>query len=637
MTEPTPIDENELLSETNDDASEAPAPNPASAAEEATGSSSSSGLKAVDTGRRVDPGRLAAGAGPPRRRRNAPSSAQDKPAPQALQGTAEETEATRQADVARGHDAARDDRRSEKERGRGAKRGPQTRGQQPRETRKDSPRLDDATIAARDRHTQFDKSGDFAAMLEEAGGFGRSQLQVGDKLDAVVTGIGKESVFFDLGVGRDGWMPIADLMESNGTLTVRPGDRVTAYVVSAGADVQLSKRIARGGVDLALLEEAKLNGIPVQGKVSGVNKGGLEVELGAGARGFCPIGQADLGFIEDPKSFEGKTLSFLVRDVREGGRNVVLSRKALLERERQENAQKLLQQLEVGQVRDGTVTRIQPFGAFVDLGGLDGLVPVSELSWGRVDDPAQILQVGQRVSVEVRKIEDDPKRPGQPRIGLSMRMTAEDPFEAHFHELLVGSSLEGTVRRVETFGAFVELFEGLEGLVHISELSHERVRQVSDVVQPGEPVTVRVLEVDKERRRISLTMREARSVERGASAPAAPLPARGKNVEGIVERIERYGVFVKLGEGQTALLPASETGTSRGTDLQRAFPIGTQLALTVIDVDDRGRVRVSKLAREQADERAELDAYTKAQPGSGAAGFGTFADLLKGKFGNLPK
>lgn len=613
-------------------------------APEASGSADTR-VTAVDTGRRVDPSRLVSKPGVMRRKHDAGPKPR-RAGSEGGEATEGEAEAAAPDAAPASADPGREKRRGPRSEGRregrgrddGARKGRHDRPR--RDERPAGPRapertIDDATIAARERHTTFDTSGDFAALLEEAGPIGRLDVRVGDKLEATVADFGRETVFFDLGLGRDGWMPLAEVLDANGEPTVKVGETVTAFVVSTADGVELSRRIARGGVDLGLLEEAKESGIPVQGKVTGVNKGGLEVELGAGARGFCPIGQADLGFVEDPKSFEGKTLSFLVREIREGGRNVVLSRKALLERERKESAGKLLESLKVGDLRDGTVTRIQPFGAFVDLGGLDGLIPISELSWGHVKDPSEVVKEGDRVRVEVRKIEDDPKRPGQPRIGLSLRAAKGDPWDEHADALVAGATLEGSVSRLESFGAFVQLFEGVEGLIHISELSHERVRTAGDVVQPGEPVTVRVLDVDRERRRVSLSLREAREAARGkdGGAMTAAAPGRGKKVEGVVERIERYGVFVKLDDGPSALLPASETGTARGTDLGRAFPIGTRLSLLVIDVDDRGRVKVSKVAREQAEERAELDAYSRSQGSGAGSGFGTFADLLKGKLG----
>ena len=582
-------------------------------------------LKAVDTGRRVDLTQNSAKRATRRRKSPATDSQQASRPADADNG------AKGAADTSPKMDAKTSEpKRQNRKPARGDKKA------QPKARQMGgSAELDAKLFAQRERRTTFDASGDFASMLAESEDFGQRDIRVGDKMDATVASIGNESIFFDLGMGRDGWMPVADLMDGD-NVAVQVGERVKAFVISIRDGVQLSTKIAAGGIDLALLEDAKNNGIPVQGKVSGVNKGGLQIELGGGARGFCPTGQADLGFIEDLKTFEGQTLSFLVREIREGGRNVVLSRRALLERERAEKAEKLLATLEVGQLRKGLVTRIQPFGAFVDLGGIDGLVPISELSWGHVQDPGDLVSTGDEVEVEVRRIEDDPKNPGKVRIGLSLRAAQGDPWERHSGQIQVGSTLEGKVSRLENFGAFVQLFEGIEGLVHISELSHERVRVPGDIVQPGEPVSVRVLEIDTERRRISLSLKEARearprSSER-ESAPQVPPPARGKMVGGVVERIERYGVFVKLDDGQTALLPGAETGTPRGTDYSRAFPIGTQLSLLVVDVDERGRIKVSKTAREQAEERAELNAYNQSQQSSGG-GLGTFADLLKGKLG----
>jgi small subunit ribosomal protein S1 len=267
------------------------------------------------------------------------------------------------------------------------------------------------------------------------------------------------------------------------------------------------------------------------------------------------------------------------------------------------------------------------FGAFVDLGGVDGLIPISQLSYATVEAVSDVVSPGDSVEVEVLRIEEDPKRPGQPRIGLSLKAAQQDPFDLHADALAVGSEHDGKVMRVEKYGAFVEILPGLQGLVHVSELGYERVRQPGDVVQVGDDVRVRILGVDRGERRISLSIKDAQpepvAADGSALVPGAP-------VEGVVERVERYGVFVRLTGGPQALLPASQTGTDKGTDLAKAFPVGTMLRLRVIEVDDRGRIKVSKKAHDEAEGRAELEAYNRGQTGSGR-GFGTLGDLLEAK------
>jgi small subunit ribosomal protein S1 len=457
----------------------------------------------------------------------------------------------------------------------------------------------------------FDASGDFAAMLDEAGGFQVADVRPGDRVEATLIHIGDETAVFELGAGSDAVLPTKELPEDAAV-----GDTLNLTVLRVDDSVLLSKGSA---ADPAFLDEAQEAGLPVEGKVTGVNKGGLEITLTGGMRGFCPISQADLNYVEEPSSFMGRSLTFLIQSRK--GREVVLSRRALLERERREQAEALKADLHVGAVLDGEVRKVEPFGAFVELGGLDGLLPTSEIGWG-VKDPTEALSVGDRVRVEVIRVEPDEKRKDRLRITLSRRALERDPLDARKGELAAGSVVEGKVSRLETFGAFVELGDGLEGLIHISEMAAERVRQPSDVVNVGDPVTVRVLGVDPERRRISLSLRDPSETQRRQANLK-----EGEKVTGVVSRHERYGVFVELKEheGVRALVPAAETGTERGTDLRRAFPIGSEMSLAVLEVDDRGRVRASVLARARAEEREVIAAHTPKETGS----LGTFGDLFK--------
>lgn len=474
------------------------------------------------------------------------------------------------------------------------------------------------TPPAPQREERPDEELDFAAMLDETGGFGTLDLRVGDRVTAPIIRIGKEDVFFDLGPGQDGVMSRGELVDEQGHLTVKEGDELELFVVKVGATVVLSRRLG-SGVDLIGLEQAHHTRMPVEGKVTGVNKGGFDVDVG-GARAFCRMGQMDLGHVDDPQSFVGQRLSFLITEMQ--GRNLVVSRRLLLEEERKRAAAQLLEELAEGQVRTGTVTRILDFGAFVDLGGVDGLVPLSELSWGHVKSADEVVQVGDVVTVEVRRIEDDPKRKGEKRIGLSLRTSETDPWVTHGGSLVVGATLEGKVQRTEPFGAFIELVGGIVGLAHISELSDARVRHPNDVVKVGDVVTVRVLEVDPERRRLSLSLKE--KVEPGE------LPSRGTRTQGTVTRVESYGVFVSLASGGTALVPAAETGTPPGTDLRRALPVGSVLEVMVTEIDEKGRIKASHTALEREEERAALESYQRKESGGG---FGTFADLFNQKRG----
>lgn len=638
---------------------------------------------AVDTGRRIDPAQLRGGGtirrgekpgaqrggrGPRREpeiirkgKVEAPADGgEGVPSTEAEAGASQtggEERGQGQAE-ARGDAGDRGPREHRGDRGprgdRGDRRGPRRdrgkderggRGERPRGPTKPSLDFSDMAPIVVQRDPNEDV-GDFAAMLAQTGPIDRVDVRVGDKVRATCVHVGSETVFFELSRTQEAQINLAELLDEEGNLKIQVGDRLDAFVVGLSDGIHLSTKLGKDQIDVGMLEQARAAQMPVQGTVSGVNKGGLEVTLAGSARGFCPIGQVDLNFVDDPQSLMGKTLSFLVREVKENGRNIVLSRKALLEKDRKEQAAKTLAKLVVGQQVKGVVTRLQPFGAFADIGGIDGLIPISELGWSHVKDPSEVLKVGDQVTVEVRRIEPDEKRPGQMRISLSLKAAQPDPFMAHLDEMHPGTMLVGTVKKLETFGAFVELFAGVQGLVHISEIADRRIVHPRDVLAVEEQVQVRVLDVDPGSRRISLSMKEAPAELEGGEEPArerierprGPRVARGQQVEGTVDRIERYGVFVKLdplpgsdGKEISALLPASETGTPRGADLGKALPLGTKLSLLVIDVDDRGRLKVSKVAREQAEERALVDAYKSDKKAGGGSGLGTLGDLLKAR------
>lgn len=361
---------------------------------------------------------------------------------------------------------------------------------------------------------------DFAAMLEQYGDAKPLRLSVGDRVSAKVIHLTKDTVFFQLSHADEAFMPRVALGERE----VEIGDTIDAMVVSTRDGIELGLKLGRDLASLDMLEQARAGKVPVEGTVTAVNKGGLEVKVGS-VSAFCPLGQIDLGFVDEPDKLIGKTKQFLVRELREGGRSVVLSRRALLEAERREKAAALRDKLAVGQRLTGKVSRVADFGLFVDLGGVDGLVPMSELSHARVDDPRRIAREGDEVTVQLLRIEDDPKRPGQQRIALSIKATQPDPFDAVAGSLQVSSIVEGRVVKLEPFGAFVEIAPGVQGLVHVSELSYKRVRHPGDVLEVGREVAVRVLAVDHDKKRISLSLRQAGGKDEAAAAAASREPS----------------------------------------------------------------------------------------------------------------
>jgi small subunit ribosomal protein S1 len=248
-------------------------------------------------------------------------------------------------------------------------------------------------------------------------------------------------------------------------------------------------------------------GMIVEARVTGTNKGGLSVEVNR-IRGFMPISQIDLYRVENAEQYVGQTLRCEVQEVKPDERNLVVSRRILLEREREENREKLWKELAEGQVRQGVVRNIKEFGAFVDLGGVDGLLHIGEMSWARIKDPTEVVQLGQSVKVVILKIDREKRK-----LSLGLKQLQPSPWDNIHDKYPHGSRVKGKVTRVQDFGAFVELEPAVEGLIHISELSPTRVRRVIDIVKPGQEVEVVVVSLDPGQRRIGLSLKAALAQE----------------------------------------------------------------------------------------------------------------------------
>ncbi|SES93407.1 small subunit ribosomal protein S1 [Stigmatella erecta] len=489
----------------------------------------------------------------------------------------------------------------------------------------------------------------FEAQVKEGGVPARRSVRIGEKVTGKIFQLGADTAFVSLdGVKSEAMIELRELKDDEGILRYGVGDPIEAHVIEAGArGVLLSRTLAKGSASMAMLAEARASGMPVEGMVLSVNKGGVEVAIGD-VRAFCPISQLDLRFVEKPDQFIGEKLTFRVTEVRE--RNVVLSRRALLEEEQRKQAEQTRKTLAEGKVIKGKITGVRDFGAFVDVGGVEGMIPVSEMSYQRVGHPNDVVKVGDEVEVEILRIEaGQPNSPDKAkqkeRITLSLRARQEDPFKVALAELKEGDRLQGKVVRLQQFGAFVELRPGVDGLVHISALSDRRIAHPRDVVQVGETIWVTIEKIDPNEKRIGLRKiseeeaqrpPEERTAAPAAAAksaePAAPRPKVGQVVTGKVDRIEPYGVFLAFPGGK-GLIPAAETGTDRGTDLRKHFSLGQEVKVAILDIDASGKIRLSITAAERAEERAELDAWQKSQKPSGAGGkgFGTLADLLKNR------
>lgn len=361
-------------------------------------------------------------------------------------------------------------------------------------------------------------------------------ISPGMKVKGRVVAVGDEWLTIDFGGRSEGVAKAGAFRKEDGSLEVAVGDELDMFVIESGDQIVLATSLHPEAREAAnQLREAKAKGMPVSGRVSGVNAGGLEVNLN-GARGFCPMSQIETGFCEDPTIYVGRTLEFLVTSVEDGRGGAVLSRKKLLRRQEDARGRKLLKNLEPGQELDGTVARLEPFGAFIDLGGVDGLVHVSEIRHERVGHPNQVLSPGDKVRVKVLRLEKDKK--GRKRIALSMKACAPDPWESAVEQFQPGTKVTGTVARLTDFGAFVTLAPGIDGLVHVSQASDHRIEHVREVMKPGDSVEVHVLNVDPERRRISLSVREPGAPSRATLdvEPGRPRRERGRRGRGPEKR-----------------------------------------------------------------------------------------------------
>ncbi|HZX65433.1 MAG TPA: S1 RNA-binding domain-containing protein, partial [Myxococcales bacterium] len=477
-----------------------------------------------------------------------------------------------------------------------------------------------------------DESADFGALFRETEKTGekRERLRLGQKISAKVAHLGAEIGYLDLGGKGEAIIDLRELRNDAGELLVHPGESIDAYVLSLGDGAVVLTRSVPKGAGREALQQALESKVPVEGTVTAQNKGGLEVDLG-GLRAFCPASQVDVRFNEDLSQYVGQKLKFRVMEIRGG--NAILSRRALLEEDRAQAAQELRKKLEVGAVLDGTVSSVRDFGAFVDLGGLEGLIHVSELSHARVAHAQDVVKQGQKVRVQVLRMETDEK--GHERIALSLRALEQDPWDAARPELEEGKRLTGKVVRLQPFGAFVELFPGVDGLVHVSALSNRHVQHPREVVKEGESILVQIESIDDKGRRLSLrrvSEDEAEEAPAAAAAPkkpAGPKAKVGDMVEAKIDRVEAYGVFVSWADGK-GLIPNAELGTPRGSDNKKTMPVGTAVKAQIIEIDDRGRYRLSRTSAERSEGRAEYEAYRKKAPPPGK-GFGTLGDLLRAK------
>jgi len=331
-------------------------------------------------------------------------------------------------------------------------------------------------------------------------------FEEGDVVNGKVVRIDRDEVLLDIGYKSEGVIPANELSIRKSVDTseeVELGEQIDALVVTkedAEGRLILSKKRARFEKAWRKIEAAAESGQPVEGGVIEVVKGGLIIDLGI--RGFLPASLVDIRRVHNLEEFTGQTLECKVIELNRSRNNVVLSRRAVLEEERKEVRDQILDRLQPGEVVEGKISNIVDFGAFVDLEGIDGLIHISELSWSHVNHPSEVVAIGDTVKIKVLDIDRD-----RQRISLGLKQTQEDPWQRVVSTYRSGDVLEGTVTKVVSFGAFVEILDGVEGLVHISELADHHVENPAEVVELGANLNVKILEIDEERRRLSLSIK----------------------------------------------------------------------------------------------------------------------------------
>lgn len=404
----------------------------------------------------------------------------------------------------------------------------------------------------------------------------------GDRVSGTLIAIKPDYAFIDIGARNEAMIKTEELKDSEGKITKQIDDQVEGYVISVhNGEIILSTSLSGYEADMSQLYEAQKNRIPVLGKVTGVKKGGLNVSI-LGKRAFCPISKIDIKHTEDVNEYLGFNGPFVITDIKEKGRNIVVSRIPILEEKVGARLETLRQYAAEKKTISGTITRITSFGLFVDIGDIEGLVHVSEVSWDKIDSLSQYFQKGQQVDCLVLSVEEkEPLR--ESRVSLSLKQAHGDPWIDAARRYAPGTRVRGSVTQLKNFGAFVRLEPGVEGLVHVSEMSWTtRVRHPKDVVSVGDEVEATVLSVDEQKRQIALSLKD-REEDPWAEVPATFAP--GTLATGHVEKEMPYGFFVNLQQGVTGLLPKANIADQDRQSITQGAAV--QVAIEAIDMDNR--------------------------------------------------
>lgn len=464
----------------------------------------------------------------------------------------------------------------------------------------------------------------FENLLENSG-YLPVRLSPGQKVNARIISVSDDYVYIDLPGKTEGIIDSGEFRNKAGELQIQPGDEVEAYFLSIRDGIRRLTTLIHGypAKKVNAIRDAHSAGLPIDGEVKRSIKGGFEISVG-GVRCFCPYSQIDVRADRDVRKYVGKEFPFMVLEFKDGGRNIVVSRRVLIEQEKQARTERLQNTLEEGMKVTAVISSVQKFGCFVDLGGIDGFVPTKEISWDRINHPRETVSIGQEVTAKILSLDWE-----NDRLVFSMKAAQPDPWEGIAEKYPVGGRITGKIVRLVPFGAFVRLQPGIDGLIHISNLgTGRRINHPKEVVEVGQKVEAYVIDMDYENRKIAL------SLQPKAEPKKIILPKIGDRIDGIVDQIMPYGIFLKMNNGLNGLIPNAEMGTAVGTDHKKLFPSGTELSAIVIEVDkSSNKVRLSRKAVLDKEARAEYEEYRnevrKTEELSG--GFGSLGEILKAK------
>lgn len=461
----------------------------------------------------------------------------------------------------------------------------------------------------------------FEALLDQSLLKGDS-FSIGDEVTGKIVLIAKESIFVDISGKSEAIIDKSEFIDENGKLTVKNGDNIKAFIVSLKkGEIQITTKIGKSSASIELIEKAKTFGIPIEGTITDITNGGYQVSV-SGISCFCPFSQIDVKSPSSPETMLSKSFSFKVMQITEKGRNIVISRRALLEEKREQAEKELRNKLKVGDIVSGKIISTQQFGIFIDIGGMEALIPKTEISWGRKID-MESFRPGLILEAKVISIDWENKR-----IALSLKQAKSHPWD-NIDKYKIGKELNGRVVNIIKNGAFVELEPGIEGFIPISRMSTiKRINKPEDAVSLNSTVCVKIIEINKTDKKISFEL------VTGEPDPwQMPLDSIMDNIfTGQVEAVKNNGITVRLANGMVGFLQREECAVKKGTDLQNAYTIGKEVKVVIKDIENKARkLKLSEIEALKKEERQEYQKFMK-ESDTGIEEGSAFGKLFKQKF-----